>query len=90
MVKISKHVIIIIFPQSVFLLVLVLCFVFFQVKPIGSTFVGTSPEFEVALYTICYLCANDSKVDIDIAGIPVVITCYKHGVNLGTSYPEAM
>ena len=55
----------------------------------GSTFIGTSPEFEVALYTICFLCAPENTSDIRIAGQDVIITCYKHGLNLGTSYPKA-
>ena len=61
-----------------------------QIKPIGSTFIGTSPEFEVALYTICFLCAPENTSDIRIAGQDVVIKCYKDGQNLGTCYPEAI
>ncbi|XP_003384369.1 PREDICTED: poly(U)-specific endoribonuclease-like [Amphimedon queenslandica] len=60
-----------------------------EVKPFGSTFVGTSPEFEMALYTIMFLCSPEETTDLDIAGQNVTITCYKHGLNLGTSYPSA-
>ena len=59
-----------------------------QVKPCGSTFIGTSPEFEVALYTIMFLCAPEEKTDLTFAGMNVVVTCYKHGLNLGTSFPK--
>lgn len=59
-----------------------------QVKPCGSTFVGTSPEFEVALYSILFLCAPNDTTDLNIAGQDVIITCYKHGLNLGTSFPS--
>ncbi len=65
------------------------CGVFLQMKPMGSTFIGTSPEFEVALYTIVFLCARSSVVDLNVATYEVIITCYKHGLNLGTSYPKA-
>lgn len=54
----------------------------------GSTFIGTSPEFEMALYTIMFLCCPGDKVDLSFAGQNIVITCYKHGLNLGTSYPQ--
>ena len=60
-----------------------------QVKAMGSTFIGTSPEFEVALYTIIFLCTSTTECDLDVAGNEVVITCFKHGLNLGTSYPKA-
>lgn len=60
-----------------------------EVKPMGSSFIGTSPEFELALYTILFLCASASTTDIDVGGYDVIITCYKHGLNLGTSFPKA-
>lgn len=63
-------------------------FTYLQVKPVGSTFVGTSPEFEIALYTIMFLCAPMQTTDVHIDDMKVEVTCYKHGLNLGTSFPK--
>ena len=60
-----------------------------QVKPIGSSFIGTSPEFELALYTILYFCSTDSHTDVTIAGQDVVLACFKMGRHgLGTCHPK--
>ena len=61
-----------------------------QVKPIGSSFIGTSPEFEMALYTICHLMSNSyrgSRVGIQVAEYEVEILCHKHGMGIGSAYP---
>lgn len=60
-----------------------------EIKPVGSTFIGTSPEFEVAMYTVCFFCAKDIVTHLDLAGYRVQVTCHKHGINLGTSYPKS-
>ena len=62
---------------------------FIQIKKICSTFVGTSPEFEVALYTIIFLCASEEETHLNINGQNVTIKCYEHDGNLGTAYPIA-
>jgi poly(U)-specific endoribonuclease len=60
-----------------------------QVKPIGSSFIGTSPEFELALYTILYFCSTDNHTDVTIAGQDVVLACFKMGRHgLGTCHPK--
>lgn len=58
-------------------------------KPMGSTFIGTSPEFEVALYTLLFLCGKNGENYLVIDGHDVVVTVHHHGINLGTSFPKA-
>eukprot|EP00545_Synedropsis_sp_CCMP1620_P002812 CAMPEP_0119012320 /NCGR_PEP_ID=MMETSP1176-20130426/6364_1 /TAXON_ID=265551 /ORGANISM="Synedropsis recta cf, Strain CCMP1620" /LENGTH=481 /DNA_ID=CAMNT_0006965253 /DNA_START=55 /DNA_END=1500 /DNA_ORIENTATION=+ len=62
-------------------------------KAVGTSFIGTSPEFEMALYTICFLVGGeDNYVTLD-TGVDIFdlnIRCYRMGSNqIGTSFPEA-
>jgi poly(U)-specific endoribonuclease len=62
-------------------------------KMVGTSFIGTSPEFEMALYTTCFLVGGeDNYVTLD-TGVDVFdlnIRCYRMGSNqIGTSFPEA-
>lgn len=62
------------------------------VKPVGSAFVGASPEFEMALYTIIFL-ANTHRsttvvVNIDECQLEVVVV--RHGRSIGTAYPKLL
>ncbi|XP_042191617.1 poly(U)-specific endoribonuclease-C [Callorhinchus milii] len=60
-----------------------------MVKPIGSSFIGVSPEFEFALYTICFLLSQD-KVSRELVLVDeyhLQIVVYRHGRYIGTSYP---
>ena len=59
-----------------------------QVKPIGGSFIGTSPEFEMALYTICFLCGSSSHIDLKVADYNVVIVVYKFEDKIATCYPK--
>jgi len=45
-------------------------------KPYASMLVGTSPEFELALYTTCLLARGDEKCSITLGGQPVSITTH--------------
>ena len=59
-------------------------------KPYSSFFIGTSPEFELALYTICFLKFPDGECNCKINSRRVKITTYgMRGTNsLGTAYPD--
>ncbi|KAI1238852.1 hypothetical protein IHE44_0011943 [Lamprotornis superbus] len=60
-----------------------------SVKPIGSTFIGVSPEFEFALYTVIFLLSEErvtrETVKIDEYELQVVV--WRHGHHIGTAYP---
>ncbi|NWS98799.1 ENDUA protein, partial [Mionectes macconnelli] len=60
-----------------------------SVKPIGSTFIGVSPEFEIALYTVIFLLSEEKvtreTVKIDEYELQMVV--WRHGHHIGTAYP---
>ena len=58
-----------------------------DVKPIGSSFMGTSPEFEFALYTVCFLAGIGQKVQLRILDYDVDIICHRHGFGIGSAFP---
>lgn len=59
-------------------------------KKCSSSFIGTSPEFEIALYTICFLQQQEKSI-VNCGPYRVEITCYKYtsrGKNyIGTCFP---
>lgn len=58
-------------------------------KDVSSSFIGVSPEFEIALYTLCFLCGKENnKIYLD--DYDVNIKCYHQGHNLGTCFPELL
>ena len=62
-------------------------------KPVGSMLVGTSPEFELALYTTCILARREQKCQMRLRGQKVSITTHlftrPRGVEyVATAYPE--
>jgi len=59
-------------------------------KPIGGSFIGTSPEFEVALYTVCFLLDTGSKHHFQLDEYDVEVTVYGHAGGIGTAYPTSL
>lgn len=60
------------------------------VKPLGSSFIGTSPEFEIALYTILYYIGKSGPNQLEIEEYDVEIVIHFMGDKLGSSYPVAL
>ncbi|XP_072291789.1 uridylate-specific endoribonuclease C [Eucyclogobius newberryi] len=62
------------------------------VKPVGSAFIGTSPEFEMALYTVVFLLSTERSttvlVNIDQCQMELVV--YRHGRSIETAYPKLL
>ncbi|XP_044534501.1 poly(U)-specific endoribonuclease-like [Gracilinanus agilis] len=59
------------------------------VKPVGSTFLGVSPEFEFALFTIVFLQSREkvTRVLVHIEEYELQLVVYRHGCHIGSAYP---
>ncbi|MBN3303677.1 ENDUC protein, partial [Amia calva] len=62
------------------------------VKPVGSTFIGVSPEFEFALFTIVFLMSQEkvTKAVVKVDEYLVEFVVSRHGRSIGTSYPRML
>lgn len=64
-----------------------------QVKPVGSSFIGTSPEFEIALYTVCFLMDSSGETNLEIDDMDVTIITHRFNCRgklyIGSSFPKA-
>ncbi|XP_065670123.1 uridylate-specific endoribonuclease B isoform X2 [Hydra vulgaris] len=62
-----------------------------SVKSLGSMFIGTSPEYEIAVYTAIFL-MEYSDFRFMINGTPVKVTCFgiNRGKSIGTCYPDVL
>ena len=63
-------------------------------KRAGTLLIGTSPEFDLALYTLCFLSRRArSTCDVEIDGCPLTITSFDTRQNgrtfIGSTYPSA-
>jgi len=63
-----------------------------ETKSMSSTLIGTSPEFEIALYTLCFLCGGEDNI-IKLGEYTVTVKVHhwntKGGDKIGSCYPIA-
>lgn len=61
-------------------------------KPVNGMFVGTSPELEIALYTLCFQLRPDEDCPLILGGekVNIVTHTWKYRGNklIGSAYPE--
>ncbi|KAL7294733.1 hypothetical protein TKK_0012025 [Trichogramma kaykai] len=61
-------------------------------KPVTNIFIGTSPELEMALYTVCFLTRPDTKCPVSLGGTKFNIITHKFKYRgrdlIGSAYPE--
>lgn len=63
-----------------------------MVKPVGSSFIGVSPEFEFAVYTIVFLMSQEkvTKEIVRVEEYELQIVVNRHGRYIGTAYPALL
>lgn len=63
-------------------------------KNVGTSFIGVSPEFEFALYTMCFLAGEEENIlDLDTGTDKFQLNCKVYTMardKIGTSYVEAL
>uniref|UniRef100_A0A3Q0T1Z9 Uridylate-specific endoribonuclease n=1 Tax=Amphilophus citrinellus TaxID=61819 RepID=A0A3Q0T1Z9_AMPCI len=62
------------------------------VKPVGGSFIGVSPEFEFALFTIIFLMSTEkmTSVVVKVDEYMLELVVCRHGQSIGTSYPKLL
>lgn len=58
-----------------------------EIESCSSVFVGVSPEFEIALYTILYV-AGMERLDVQLGPYTACIKVYQMAGMIGTAFPE--
>ncbi|XP_034039751.1 poly(U)-specific endoribonuclease-C-like isoform X2 [Thalassophryne amazonica] len=61
-------------------------------KPVGGAFIGVSPEFEVALFTIIFLMSTEkmTSVMVKVDEYMLELVVYRHSRSIGTSFPKLL
>lgn len=57
-------------------------------KSVSSTLIGVSPEFELALYTLCFYVGGEDN-HVELGPYPVNIKSYRMGNKIGSVFPVA-
>lgn len=57
-------------------------------KSVSSMFIGVSPEFELALYTLCFFAGREEN-HVQVGPYPVNVKCYRLGNKIGSAFPIA-
>ncbi|GAB2230314.1 hypothetical protein Drorol1_Dr00014575 [Drosera rotundifolia] len=57
-------------------------------KSVSSSFIGVSPEFEVALYTLCFYAGGEDN-HLRLGPYDVNVKCYRLGDKIGSAFPIA-
>ncbi|XP_063232693.1 endoribonuclease CG2145-like isoform X1 [Bacillus rossius redtenbacheri] len=61
-------------------------------KPVGSMFVGTSPELEMAVYTVCFLTRANERCRVSLGGVVLHVKTYSFSVRgrsvISSAYPD--
>ncbi|KAK6146405.1 hypothetical protein DH2020_020274 [Rehmannia glutinosa] len=57
-------------------------------KSVSSTLIGVSPEFEIAIYTLCFYVGGEDN-HVELGPYPVNVKCYRLGNKIGSAFPVA-
>ncbi|KNC80526.1 hypothetical protein SARC_07119 [Sphaeroforma arctica JP610] len=61
-----------------------------ELEPVSTCFIGVSPEFEMALYTLMFLCGGEEN-EVTVGGYDLTVVCHKIGrtnPKIGSAFPK--